>query len=425
MTEAEKYIHSRTHFGARLGLGRISLLLSRLGDPQKSLRFVHVAGTNGKGSTATFLANILTRSGYRTGRYISPYILEFNERISIDEKHITDDELQDVIDRIRPTVDAMSEPITEFELITAAAFLYFKEKECDVVVLEVGLGGRFDATNVIPPPQCSVLTKISFDHMQYLGNTLEEIAFEKCGIIKEGSAAVCYPFQLAPAMSVIERVCAERRVPLLLPDLRQLEILKTGIRGSVIAYRGRVMTVPLAGRHQIYNAATAIAAVEYLATEKDFSISLSSIARGIETTFFPARLEVLRQSPLVLLDSAHNEDGMRTLVAALESCVPEQPLIALFGVFSDKDYEKEIDLLAPSVARFVTLTPKDPRALPGGKLAQFIRQKGKPAEYYSDPASGYAHALTLAGPGGAVVICGCMHMASDLRALILGENPKS
>lgn len=419
MTDAQQYIHSRTHLGSRLGLGRISLLLERLGAPHRKLRFVHVAGTNGKGSTTTFIANILTAAGYRTGRYISPYVLEFNERISVDGVNISDEELQEVIDEIRPVVDAMEDDVTEFELITAAALCYYVKKECDVVVLEVGLGGRFDATNVIPAPECCVLTKISYDHMQYLGNTLPEIAFEKCGIIKEGSAVISYPFQFDGANDVIDRICKEKQVPLKLPNLDYLEIIKSDIDGSMIDYRGRTMTVPLAGRHQIYNAVTAMAAVEYLATERDFTVSLSHIAQGLKNTFFPARLEILQREPLVILDAAHNEDGMRTLCAALESYVDQRPVVALFGVFADKDYTKELELLAPRVNRFITLTPHDPRGLSGRELARLCEKTGKPTVYCEDYEQGYAQALEQAGKGGCVAICGCMHMASDLRGMIL------
>ncbi len=419
MTDAQRYIHSRTHLGSRLGLGRISLLLERLGDPHKKLKFVHVAGTNGKGSTTTFIANVLTAAGYRTGRYISPYVLEFNERISVDGVSISDDELQELIDEIRPVVDAMEDDVTEFELITAAALCYYVKKACDVVVLEVGLGGRFDATNVIPAPLCCVLTKISYDHMQYLGNTLPEISFEKCGIIKEGSAVISYPFQFDGAAEVIANICKDKNVPLILPNLEHLQIIKNDIDGSLIDYRGRTMTVPLAGRHQIYNAVTAMAALEYLATEQDFTISLTHIAKGLKNTFFPARLEILRREPLVILDSAHNEDGMRTLCAALESYVDQRPVVALFGVFADKDYTKELELLAPRVNRFVTLTPKDPRGLSGRELAKLCEKTGKPTTFCEDYEKGYALALELAGEGGAVAICGCMHMAADLRAMIL------
>ncbi len=419
MTDAQRYIHSRTHLGSRLGLERISLLLERLGDPHKKLKFVHVAGTNGKGSTTTFIANVLTAAGYRTGRYISPYVLEFNERISVDGVSISDEELQELIDEIRPVVDAMEDDVTEFELITAAALCYYVKKACDVVVLEVGLGGRFDATNVIPAPLCCVLTKISYDHMQYLGNTLPEIAFEKCGIIKQGSAVISYPFQFDGAAEVIADVCRDKNVPLILPKLEHLQIIKSDIDGSLIDYRGRTMTVPLAGRHQIYNAVTAMAALEYLATEQDFTISLTHIAKGLKNTFFPARLEILRREPLVILDSAHNEDGMRTLCAALESYVDQRPVVALFGVFADKDYTKELELLAPRVNRFVTLTPKDPRGLSGRELAKLCEKTGKPTTFCEDYQEGYALALKQAGEGGAVAICGCMHMAADLRAMIL------
>ena len=218
---------------------------------------------------------------------------------------------------------------------------------------------------------------------------------------------------------MIERICRDKQVPLLGAKLEHLEIIKSDINGSIIDYRGKVMKVPLAGRHQIYNAVTAIAAIEYLAMEKDFTISLSHIEKGIKNTFFPARLEVLRREPLVILDAAHNEDGMRTLCAAIESYVEQRPVVALFGVFSDKDYTKELELLAPRVHRFITLTPHDPRGLSGRELAKLCEKTGKPTQYVEDYAEAYALALEQAGQGGCVAICGCMHMASDLRAMIL------
>lgn len=244
MNETLQYIHSRTRFGSRLGLERIRELLRRVGSPQEHLRFVHIAGTNGKGSTATYIANTLTAAGYRCGRYISPFVLNFNERISIDGTSISDDDLTWAVNILKPHVEQMDDSVTEFELVTAAAMLYYYAQGCDVISLETGLGGRFDATNVIPAPLCAVLTKISFDHMQYLGNTLEQIAFEKCGIIKSGSAVISYPFQFSEAAGVIARTAAEKGCPLYLPDNDRLEILRSDIDGSLIEYGGCACACP-------------------------------------------------------------------------------------------------------------------------------------------------------------------------------------
>lgn len=421
MNETLQYIHSRTRFGSRLGLERMRELLIKIGSPEKKLKFVHVAGTNGKGSTTTFIQNVLTAAGYKCGRYISPYILDFNERISIDGVSISADELKTTIDLLRPIVEQMDDAVTEFELTTAAALYYFSEKGCDIVALETGLGGRLDATNVIPPPLCCVLTKISFDHMQYLGNTIEEIAGEKCGIIKQGSAVVTYPLQFARALEVIERVSSQLGCALLAPDINALQIMRCELDGSLIEYKGKTLKVPLAGRHQIYNAITAIAALEYISAACGFKLTANNVAKGIGSTFFPARLEIMCKKPLVLLDSAHNADGMRTLCDALDNFAKGKKIVALFGVFSDKDYLDEIALLSGSVSSFVTVTPTGERGFDGRKLAELCEQTAHEAVYFEDYRKAYNCALQRAGENGVVVICGCLHMASDMRSLILQQ----
>ncbi len=425
MNETLRYIHSRTRFGSRFGLERMQELLRRVGNPQEHLRFVHIAGTNGKGSTATYIANTLTAAGYRCGRYISPFVLNFNERISIDGVSISDEDLAWAVNILKPHVEQMDDTVTEFELVTAAAMLYYYAQGCDVVSLETGLGGRFDATNVIPAPMCAVLTKISFDHMQYLGTTLEQIAFEKCGIVKPGSAVISYPFQFSEAAGVIARTAEERGCPLYLPDNDKLEILRSDIDGSLIEYDGLRLRVPLAGRHQIYNAVTAVCALQYLTARRGFRISREHMAEGIGNTFFPARLEVLRREPTVLLDAAHNADGMRTLCDALDNFAKGKKIVAVFGVFKDKDYKTELEMLAKCADCFITLTPDDPRGLDGGYLAHLCRRTGKPAEHIPDYLDAYKKALELAGPKGFVVICGCLHMASDIRALLQNLSDES
>ncbi len=387
-------------------------LLHAFGDPQRELKVIHIAGTNGKGSCATYLANALTECGYRCGRYISPFVVDFYERISIDGNFISDESLKGIIDRIKTYI---LPGITEFEVITAAAFLYFKEEGCDIAVMEAGIGGKNDATNIIEKPLCSVLMKIGLDHIAILGNTVEEIALDKCGIIKNGAPAVSYPKQEEKALAVIKEQAKNKNSMLTLPDLESLEIINTDIFGNRFIYKGNEYSLKLGGEHQIYNAITAIEALNQL---KDFDLPLNKIKAALKSTVFPARLEVFKGSPDIIIDGAHNPDGMATLTGALKRYA-DRKIAVIFGVFADKDYTEEAKMLAEAGNMFFTVTPPGGRALHSDLLKEMLIKNGADAKSFDTDLKGALEgAREYAGKDGLVVICGSLYLASDIRKII-------
>lgn len=371
--EAIAYIHDTMKFGSKLGLHNIGTLLRLMGDPQKKLRFVHVAGTNGKGSTTAFIANILMESGYRTGIYTSPFIQRFTERIRIGNDEITRDELAEITAFVKTNVDRMlamgeNHP-TEFEIVTAIAFEYYCRKECDIVVLEVGLGGRFDSTNIIDTPELAVITTISYDHTDRLGKTIPEIAFEKAGIIKPDGDVVIYG-QSREAEQVFERACAERGARLYRTDFSAIEQHEFGIDGQVFSFNGYDrLKIGLLGAHQINNAAVAVKAAEIL-KRKGYKITGEAIRRGLANTKWPGRLEVLRRDPVFLIDGAHNPEGAIVLRKALDEYFPGRPVTLIMGVLGDKDYTSMMEAVLPKARRLIAVTSLSPRALPASDLAK-------------------------------------------------------
>ena len=360
--EALDFIHGTRWLGSKLGLRRVGLLLERMGNPQNKLRFIHVAGTNGKGSTSAMISRILIEAGYKTGLFISPYVLEFRERIQINGEMIPEEELARSAQAVKPCWDALNaekETPTEFEVVTAAAMDYFMRMRCDVVVLEVGMGGRLDSTNIIETPLCSVITSIGMDHKEYLGDTLAQITAEKCGIIKPHGITVCSPGQLPEAMEVITAACREQENKLIVPA--EPEVISSGLYGSDIKYGGTDIHIPLAGAHQIRNAVTAVEAVK-AAAKSGLKITGGNIASGISKTTFPARFEVLSEKPLVILDGAHNPAGAKALADALR-LLQGRNVHAVFCVMKDKDTEGILSMVLP-LCETVTIVDTDiPRAM--------------------------------------------------------------
>ena len=284
--DALDFIHTASKFGSKLGLQNIKTLMERLGNPQDSLRFVHIAGTNGKGTVTKTISEILKHEGYKVGMYTSPFIYRFNERIMVDGDEIDDVSLAEICTIVKEKCDDMvrdgfTHP-TEFEIVTAIGFMYFAKKECDVVVLEVGLGGRLDATNVIKNPLACIITFIDYDHMEYLGNSLSEIAFEKCGILKEGVPVISYPCQCEEALNVIKERTEEMSGKLYVAE--KPEILKHGLYGSEFLYKGEKYTTKLIGEHMVFNISTAIECMQTL-MKKGFKLSGKSVKKGVESVF--------------------------------------------------------------------------------------------------------------------------------------------
>ncbi|MGN0542808.1 MAG: bifunctional folylpolyglutamate synthase/dihydrofolate synthase [Acutalibacteraceae bacterium] len=419
-TEAIEYIHSLEKFGINPGLERINALCSALGNPQRELKIIHVAGTNGKGSTSTMISNILQMSGYKTGLFISPYVSDFRERIQLNGNMIEENELAYCVERVKTAIDNLaSENIqpTEFEAITAAAFLYFKEKKCDFAVVEVGLGGRLDSTNIVDTPCVCVITSISLDHTAILGDTIDKIAAEKCGIIKHGGVTVCYPFQKAEALEVIEKTCRERSNELIIPDLSCLKIGTESIDGTQVSYNGTDFLLPLAGRHMVYNACTAIEAVKAL-NFNGINISDEAIKKGIECSSMPARLELIKKNPVILLDGGHNEGCALALADFIKKRLGGKKILMLCSMMSDKDYMAYLRIAAPLADGFISTQASVPRALNSGELREKSELFCKDCSEIQDPASAAKAALERLAGYDALVVCGSFYLASEIRGIL-------
>lgn len=416
--ETLQYIHSTMRFGSKPGLKRIEGLLNALGNPQEGLRFIHVAGTNGKGSTCALTASVLQAAGYRTGLYISPYVEDFRERIQIDRQMIPKARLAELTERVARAIEQIVadggwQP-TEFEIVTAIAMLYFEQERCDFVVLEVGLGGRFDATNIIPPPLVAAITPISIDHSTYLGDTIEDITFEKCGILKTGCIAVTCQGQAPEAMHIIRNTCATRRITLLEPDEDKLSFFDAGLYGAHFAYDGMPIRIRLRGAHQIQNTLTAIKIVEALRLQS-VEIPDGAVSEGLAAAEWNGRFEVVRREPLCIIDGAHNPDAMAVLCAAIDTLLPGKRLIGMMAMMQDKAFDSCIPMFARRCEAFVAVQVDLPRALPAHELAEAARPHCDRVYTITDIEAGAAHALSLSGPDGAVLACGSLYMIGTAK----------
>jgi len=415
--EAAELIHQAAWTGQKPGLGRIRELLGRLGDPQLTMRYVHIAGTNGKGSTAAMTASILTRAGYKTGLYTSPHLWRFHERFQVDGVPIPDEALARIAQRVLEAGREMSDPATEFELMTALGLLWFQEAGCDIVVLEVGLGGRLDSTNIIPAPEVAAIAHIGLEHTRELGDTEAKIAGEKAGIVKPGSRAVLYR-QSPEVEEVVEQACREAGVPLVKTAPETLEVLSSGLEGQRFRYRGEgPFRISLLGGYQLENALTAIEIAKVL-RERGWEISQRALEEGLAGAVWPGRMELARRSPDVLLDGAHNPQCMEALAGSLGTLFPEKELWFLTGVLADKDYPAMFAPLLPLAAGFVTVTPDSPRALSAEDLARYLTGQETVAAPAGSIREGLEEALRRAGNSGAVCICGSLYMIGEARHLL-------
>lgn len=370
--EAIDYIHGTLRFGSKLGLENIKYLLELMDNPQDKLKFVHVGGTNGKGSTVSFISTILMESGYRVGIFTSPYIERFTERIKVNEEEIQEKELAYITEFVKSKVEIMVEEgknhPTEFEIVTAIAFQYYLQKKCDIVVLEVGLGGRFDSTNVIKPPLVSVITSISYDHMEFLGDTLEKIAFEKAGIIKESSSVVLYP-QEESVTKVFEEACKNNNAALHKVNIEDIKIKSCEIMNQTFDYMEfQNMQISLVGKHQVNNAVVALKTIKVLKS-KGFNLPDEQIKTGLLNTKWAGRLEIILEEPYFLIDGAHNIGGAESLAQAIKENFPCKRKIFILGVLRDKDYKTILKTIAPLADIIITLTPFSNRALSSEELA--------------------------------------------------------
>ena len=415
--EAVDLIHQEAWTGRKPGLSRTIELLDRLGNPHKKLKYVHITGTNGKGSTAAMVASALTAAGLRTGLSTSPHLWRFHERFQVDGVPIPDEALGRIAEQVIAAGKGMEDSATEFELMTAVGMLYFLEAACDIVVLEVGLGGRLDSTNVIPAPEVAVITNIGLEHTAELGDTRALIAKEKSGIIKAGCEAVLYG-QSREVEMVVERACQKLEVPLTISNPKELEVLSSGLEGQNFRYRGKgPYHIPLLGEHQRYNAAVALETLWALA-RRGWRISEEAIAEGMSKTVWPARLELTRRGPDVLLDGGHNPQCMEALCQSLKKLYPDQKLIFLTGMLADKDYPAMVGEMLPLAREFVTITPDSDRAMSAQDLAEYLKSRGAAAVPCETTHGGLERALAAAGPQGVVCACGSLYMIGEVRHLL-------
>ena len=412
--QAIEYIHSVCWKGSIPGLGRTRELLKLLGNPQDSLKFIHIAGTNGKGSTAAMTASILRKAGYRTGLYTSPYIYRFHERMQVNGEPISDKDLAEITEYVRPFAQSMQECPTEFELVSCIAFEYFKRQNCDIVVLEVGMGGALDSTNVIKTPEVAVITNIGLDHTDYLGSTVEQIAKTKAGIFKDGGSAVIY--RSTPSVeAVFEEVCAEKGGSLKKADFNGLQLVSHSLEGQVFDCGQRKdLVLPLLGDHQLHNAAVVLGIVDTL-TEKGWKITEENIRQGLRDVSWPGRFDVMRRNPLFIIDGGHNPRCIEALVKNIQDYLQGKRVIVLTGVLADKDYGDMYKPVMPLVEQFVCITPPNPRKLDAQMLAQHLQNAGAKAVACESIMSGVETALSLAGKDGVVLSFGSLYSIGAIR----------
>lgn len=412
--EALSYIHSIVWRGKRVGLARITELLRRMGNPERKLKFVHIAGTNGKGSTAAMTASVLQAAGYHTGLFISPFIHCFNERMQIDGSPITDEELVELTGQIRPLAEAMEDKPTEFELIAALAFSYFYKNRCDIVVLEVGLGGAMDSTNVIGTPEVAVITALSMDHTRELGNTIQEIAGAKAGIIKEGGDVVYYG-QNAEALPVMEEAVKRNHASMTIPNYDALLLETRDLTGQSFTY-GRYcnLRIGLSGIYQICNAAVVIETIEAL-RKRGWKIGDRALREGLMNTRWTGRFECLSEHPRIFVDGSHNPQGVKATAETLRTYFPKGNIVFLTGILADKDAAGMMSEL-PDLARcFITVKPPSMRGMEAGELAGHLRtMTNKTVRAAGSLEEGCMLALEQAGEDGVICAIGSLYMVGEL-----------
>ena len=424
--EARKYLTEVTKYGSVPGLDSIRELMRRLGNPQDKLKFIHIAGTNGKGSVLAYLSTILKKAGYRTGRYVSPTLFSYRERIQVDGERIGREELARLTEIVRDASedmerDGLCHP-TSFETETAVAWLYFAEQNCDIVVLETGMGGTLDATNIVRTTVLEILTPVSMDHMEFLGDTLAAIAGQKAGIIKPHTTVVSAQ-QEAEAMEVIEKTCREKECTLHTVDQESLSDVVYGWDRQKLSYRNwKDVEISLAGRYQIQNAMTALEAVNAL-RELGYKIADSDVYEGMRETVWRGRFTVIRKNPAVILDGAHNPAAARELKSSLEQYFSGRTLRYIFGMFRDKDHEKVIELTAPLAEHIITVeTPDNVRATPAETLKEEVARVNPSVEAAKSIADAVEKTLSQASPEDVIVIFGSLSFLGEAERAVLSKG---
>ena len=417
--QAEEWIHSLPHRTQKTGVESEKILLQYLGNPQNKLKFVHIAGTNGKGSAAAMMTSILKEAGYRVGTTISPFILEFRERFQMDGEMISHEKLAELTDKIKTAALQMEqeqgELPCEFAAVTALALTWFAEQNCDIVVLETGIGGRLDATNVVEHTEVACIMRIGLDHTEMLGDTLEQIAAEKCGIIKQGCIVVTYPKQPQAALDEIVVCCEKMGCELVVPELEDLTPHQAKGLQNRFCYGGYEISLSLPGAHQQMNAMVCIEAALAL-WRKGWKIEDDAILKGLYQTTFPARIEVVSRNPFIVLDGCHNQDGAQALADTLKKAKLTD-MAAVVGVMQDKDCTAMLEQLSGCFSHLYTVTPDNPRAMDAEKLAEIA----KPFFGRASICDTIEDALELVEADGCegCVVCGSLYLASEARNKII------
>ncbi|MBO5884008.1 MAG: bifunctional folylpolyglutamate synthase/dihydrofolate synthase [Clostridia bacterium] len=416
--ESLEYIHSISWTFCKPGLERISELCEKMGNPQNSLKFIHVAGTNGKGSFCSMLDSVLRKAGFRVGLYTSPYIRFFNERMCIDGKPISDEELADITSYVRPFADAMADKPTEFELITAIAFEYFGRHSCDVVILEAGMGGRLDSTNIINTPILSVITGIALDHVAFLGDTVEKIAAEKAGIIKKG-IPVLYGGEDKSAQNVIRDTAAQRSSEFVFVNYENLHVKSATLDGSVFDFEEhKDMKIKLLGTYQPRNASVVLKCVDILRV-LGYNISDKALGEGLYDAEWRGRFEIIDRSPLIIFDGAHNPQGICSAVESIKKYFGNQKIYVLTGVLKDKDYSYIAKTISEVAEKAFTITPDNPRALGGDEYAEVLKSNGVSAVAFESLKKAFYTAREEALAANVPLVCmGSLYIYSELIPLV-------
>ena len=414
------YINSLGRFSAKPGLEKIKYLCGLFDNPQENYAGAHIAGTNGKGSATAMLANIIQELGYKTGRFISPYIYEFTERVSVNGLDISRDDIILYTEKIRRVIKNIPEEYkpNAFQFTTLLAFLYYKDKNCDIAVLETGLGGRIDPTNILKSPLVSVIMQIGMDHAAQLGSTVEQIAREKCGIIKENGALVLYPANQPSVINIAEQTAREKNSIFIMPDLKYLKILDENIDGTSFQYKNKDYALKLLGEYQVYNALTVIEAADYLFESGKIRGSCGAIYTGIKRTRFPARLEILSRNPLVIFDGAHNIPAVVALRETIKNLLPDKKIILICGMLKDKEPENIIKNIAGEsfVDKFIAVPVNLERAEAPENLRGIAAEYCANVEAAANLNEGLAQAVREAARDNLAVICfGSLYLAADLK----------
>ena len=424
--EARVYLDEVSKYGSVLGLENMRELLGRLGNPQDDLKFIHISGTNGKGSVLAYLSTILSGGGYRTGRYISPTLFSYRERIQVDEQKIEKESLAHHVTAIAKVIEEMKAENagnpTAFEVETALAFLYFKEKDCDIVVLETGLGGALDATNIIKTTVMEVIAPISMDHMEFLGDTLEKIAMQKAGIIKPHTAVVSAS-QEPDAKKVLDHVCKENQCSMYMVDPAQITDVLYDVEEQQFSYKNwKNVKITLAGNYQILNAALALEGVEEL-RRLGYHLSEEQVRQGLYRAVWRGRFTLLSKNPAVIIDGAHNPGAAKELKHSLDLYFKGKDLYYIFGVFQDKDYQEVIRLTAPLAKHIVTVqTPGNPRALPANELKEAVQAVNPSVEAAQSIQEAVKKSLQLAKKEDAIIIFGSLSFLGEAEKAVKGEE---